>query len=301
MQRLLKIKEETFSGSFNRQPFVIHHQLVGHPLFTLPRLIELSKALPEESVKYNSGNVPVTQSMYSGPRTGLSIQETIRRIEECGSWMVLKNVERDPAYRDLLDRCLDEIQPLCEPLDPGMRQREGFIFISSPSSVTPFHIDPEYNFLLQIRGKKVVNIFDASDRSILPEQELEGFYSGSDFQIVFKDGYQQKASVFELSPGMGLHFPVTAPHWIKNGEQCSISFSITFRTLSSERNSVIYQFNDRLRRIGLAPTPVGRSALRDSAKFYAGRVLRRAKRLLAGPSQAQSAKYAREGGAGKPG
>jgi hypothetical protein len=37
-----------------------------------------------------------------------SIDETIRRIEECRSWMVFKNVERDPAYRALLDTCLDQ-------------------------------------------------------------------------------------------------------------------------------------------------------------------------------------------------
>jgi cytochrome P450 len=38
-----------------------------------------------------------------------------------------------------------------EPLAPGMCQREGFIFISSPGAVTPFHLDPEHNFLLQIK------------------------------------------------------------------------------------------------------------------------------------------------------
>ena len=32
--------------------------------------------------------------------------------------------------------------------------REAFIFISSPNTVTPYHMDPEYNFLLQIRGTK---------------------------------------------------------------------------------------------------------------------------------------------------
>ena len=66
------------------------------------------------------------------PRNGLSIEETIRRIEECRSWLVLKYVERDPEYRELLDRCVDEVQALCDPPLPGIDQREAFIFISSP-------------------------------------------------------------------------------------------------------------------------------------------------------------------------
>ena len=44
---------------------------------------------------------------------------------------------------------------------------EGFIFVSSPGSVTPYHIDPERNFLLQVRGNKTMHMFDGSDRSLL--------------------------------------------------------------------------------------------------------------------------------------
>jgi len=36
-------------------------------------------------------------------------------------------------------------------------------------------MDPEYNFLLQIRGTKELHVFDGSDRSILSERELEEF------------------------------------------------------------------------------------------------------------------------------
>ena len=45
-----------------------------------------------------------------------------------------------------------------------MFRREGFIFISSPGSITPFHMDPEYNFLLQIRGEKQISIWGGKDR-----------------------------------------------------------------------------------------------------------------------------------------
>jgi hypothetical protein len=82
-----------------------------------------------------------------------------------------------------------------------------------------------------------------------------------------------------LRPGLGLHFPVTAPHWVRNGVEPSVSFSITFRTTVSERRGEVYNFNRRLRRLGLRPAPFGHSAARDSAKSLAFRALSRARRV----------------------
>src|ERR1044072_4191374 len=86
--KLLELEEEIFRAKFNRKPFIIAHDLVNHPLFTLAQLIELSKRLPAENVKYNAGDIPPATTLYEGPQTGLSVEETIRRIEECSSWMV---------------------------------------------------------------------------------------------------------------------------------------------------------------------------------------------------------------------
>src|SRR5436853_4990970 len=193
--RRLEINADEFRASFNRQPFMIGHRLAGHPLFELPRLLELAARLPEDCVAYNAGNVAVDEGIYRGPRTGLSIAETIRRIEECQSWMVLKRVEADAEYKRLLDECLDEVQQLSEPLAPGMCKREGFIFISSPGALTPYHLDPEYNFLLQVRGSKTVHIWNPNDRSVLTEEELEAYWEDQK-NIAFRDEYEQKASVF---------------------------------------------------------------------------------------------------------
>src|SRR5229473_521416 len=273
---LLEIDPPTFHANFNRKPFLIKHRLVADALFALPRLIALAKRLPPALIEYNAGDIPVSLNPTLTPHTGLSPQETLRRIEECRSWMVLKNIEQDPQYGALLHRCLDEIQTYSEALDPHMRGREGFIFISSPGSITPYHLDPEHNFLLQIRGAKSAALFDPSDRALLSEQELEQRAAGVHRNLVFKESYQAKAAVFDLTPGYGLHFPVTAPHWIKNGNEVSVSFSITFRTPATERRAIIRRVNHDLRRIGWTPTPPGQSALRDAVKYYGFRALRRA-------------------------
>lgn len=278
--RLLNIREETFRDNIGRRPFTIGHRLSAHPLLALPNLIELSRRLPAENVRYNRGDVEPSQRIYTAAKNGLSIDETIRQIEDCGSWLVLRFVEQDAEYRALVDECLDEIQALSEPVMPGMCKREGFIFITSPGSVTPFHADPEYNFLMQIRGTKRASLFDVSDRSILSEEVLEKYLAEGPFCGEFKDEYQQKAFEFDLNPGDGLHFPLNWPHWVKNGNEVSISFSITFRTPQSERTTCIYSVNHELRKRGFNPTSYGKSALLDTAKFNAYRATRRAKRLL---------------------
>ena len=278
---LLLIHGETFRENFNHRPFTIQHRLANHSLFTLEQLVALAKRLPTQNVKYQAADLPVSHGLYDGPQTGLSTEETIRQIEECRSWMVIKWVENDPAYRELLGQCLDEIQYFSEPLEPGMCMREGFIFVSSPGAVTPYHMDPEYNFLLQISGTKSVHMFDGSDPSIVSAQEREEFMStDGNRSLTFKEEYEAKSSIFELTPGVGLHFPVMTPHWVQNGNQVSISFSITFRTPASERWSIVNDINTRLRRFGLQPTPFGRSRWRDLTKYQAYRVFRRADRLI---------------------
>ena len=279
--RRLEIDADQFRAGFNRQPFMFGHHLAGHPLFELPRLLELAQRLPEAAVAYNAGDISVAEGLYRGPRNGLSVEETIRRIEDCRSWMVLKHVEADDEYNALLDSCLDEVQRHSEPLAPGMRKREGFIFISSPGSVTPYHLDPEYNFLLQIRGSKTVHIWNPDDPMVLTDEELEDFFTSEEQKnLQFKGDCEQRASVFDLTPGRGLHFPVTAPHWVQNGDGISVSFSITFQTPASERRAVVYGVNAALRRRGLKPTPAGRSMMLDRMKYNAWRMARRVKRMV---------------------
>jgi hypothetical protein len=263
-----RLNAREFASRFNRQPFVIEHHLTDHPLFGLEALVRLARELPEHSVEYNSGDLPVSQDPALTPMNGLSAAETIKRIQDCRSWLVLKNVEQHAEYRALLDGCLDEIRAVSDPVAPGMTRREGFIFVSSPGSVTPYHIDPENNFLLQIRGQKQVHMHDAMDREVLPESVIEDFFAGAHRNLEFPAALQARGQWFNLKPGHGLHFPVVAPHWVQNGHEVSVSFSITFQTDESLRRQTLHRFNRRLRTVGLRPSPVGFHPRRDAVKFF---------------------------------
>jgi hypothetical protein len=276
---LLEISAQKFATHFTREPFLIGHRLATHPLFQVERLLELSKRLPAKHLEYNAGQLPVSIDHAQTPMNGLSAEETIRRIAECKSWMVLKYVEQDAEYGELLEQCLAEVRPHSEPIAPGMCGAQAFIFLTSPGSVTPYHIDPEHNFLLQIRGSKTVHLYDGRDRNLLTEEQLENFYSDRGRNMQFQPWFDEKSWVNDLQPGYGLHFPVTYPHWVQNGNEVSISFSITFRTPDLDRRRSLYQWNAGLRQRGWKPSPVGQRPLRDTAVFNACRVWRRLKSL----------------------
>jgi hypothetical protein len=152
-------------------------------------------------------------------------------------------------------------------------------------------MDPEHNFLLQVRGDKIVHMFDAKDREVLSEQELEAFHGGHHRNLIFKDEYQKRATSFNLKPGDALHFPVTAPHWVQNCDQVSISFSITFRSEFSERAAKLYYLNSKLRKLGIAPTPPGNVSWRDNLKYGAFKMALSAKHALGKGAPAQASRY----------
>lgn len=252
------------------RPAALRHALAGHPLFALDRLIDLARALPAQSIEYNAGDLPVGQDPALTPRTGLSAEETLRRIAECGSWLALKNVEQAPAYRELLDACLAEVAGAV-----GLRRmhrRQGFIFVSSPGAVTPFHMDPEHNILLQVRGRKIVRVFPARDPALVPPERHEAFHTqGGHRNLPYREEFETHAEVFELAPGDAVCVPLKAPHWVKVGGDVSVSFSITWRSKRSENDARIHRANAWLRARGARPPAPGHAPARDAAKIWASR------------------------------
>lgn len=268
----LSLEPTVFSEKFDKAPFLVGHSLADHPLFDIERLMGLSASLPEKCVEFNVGTLPIGCDPNETPRNGLSAEETIRRIRDCKSWMVLKYVEQDPAYRELLEQCLAEVAVLSDAIRPGMCGAEAFIFLSSPGAITPFHMDPEHNFLLQIRGQKFMTVFE---RSVISAQEIERFYGGAHRNMTYSERYLEKSTTFEMTPGIGLHVPVTAPHFVRVGSDVSISFSITFRAPDLDTRGLLHTANAFMRKRGMTPAPAGRKPGVDAAKVTLARAARR--------------------------
>jgi len=245
---------EAFAAAYPETPLVIRHGLQDHPLLSLDALAQLAGRIPESSVEYNRGDLPIGIDG-KPPQTGLSIAETIRRIADANSWAVLKNIEQDEAYRALLHDLLAELRTEVEAKTGEMLTPQGFVFISSPNAVTPYHFDPEHNILLQLRGSKVMTQFPAGDARFAPDIMHESYHLGGPRELQWNDGFASAGKEFSIEPGEALFVPVMAPHFVRNGPTSSISLSITWRSDWSYDEAGARCFNAILRKAGLDPAP----------------------------------------------
>lgn len=264
----------TFAAHYPEVPHRLHHALGEHPLLELEALARLAEALPPASIEYNFADLPLGIDGKPDP-TGIPIGETIRRIEQTGSWAALKNIEQVPAYAELLHALLAELRSTIEPRTGAMLKLQGFIFITSPNGVTPYHFDPEHNILLQVRGSKVMTQFPAGNARYAPDEVHETYHTGGGRELTWREELLDGGTEFALSPGDALFVPVMAPHFVRNGPGPSVSLSLTWRSEWSFAEADARAFNSLLRRWGLNPRQPGRWPSRNRGKALAWRVWRR--------------------------
>ncbi|ALR20002.1 MULTISPECIES: cupin-like domain-containing protein [Sphingobium] len=264
-----------FTAAYPDQAAPLTHDLVDHPLLTLAALADLAERMPAGSVEYNLGALPLGVRPDETPSNGLTLGETIRTIETNGSWAVLKNVERDAIYGALLDQALAELEPMVARRTGPMLHREAFIFLSSPGSVTPFHMDPEHNILLQIRGTKTMTVFPARDEELVPPCKSEDFHNGGHRNLEWRDAFLSRGIPVLLEPGDAIHVPVKAPHFVQNGSAVSISLSITWRSERSVAEGELHSFNGLLRRWKMPIGKVTRWPEKQIGRRFVYRIMRK--------------------------
>jgi hypothetical protein len=267
--------EGLFHRNYNRKTFSFAHGLSSNPLFSLDSLIELSKRMPDHRDTYwSNGQVAVGHGWSAGTDGRLSLQDTIAHIAENNSIVILKHSEQDPVYAPVLQDFLGTVVSLAgEQMRSDVTVGEALILISSPNRVTPYHMDGETNFLVQVRGDKWFYVFDHADRTLVTDEERERYFSGDISAVTYRKERQKDAVAYDLKAGYGVHVPLCAPHWVQNRDNVSVAISITYELRSVERMTRIHRFNRRLRRLGLNPTPPGMSAVGDQLKLAAARAL----------------------------
>ena len=255
----------------------IRHDFDRHPMLQLPQLAELAKVLSTSGqCRFIAKGVTQDAAFEhkGADPAGRAIEEVFRRIEEPGSWIALYNVETHPPYRQLLEEITATVRPLVDRDEPGMFNVGGFIFISAPPSVTPFHIDRENNFWLQIRGRKVMSVWDPTDTVAVSDVDREVFIVNASLDNVrLKEGDRARCHEFDVGPGDGVYFPSTSPHmtrcetdWVRSGDGVSISIGVVFYTDVTRKMARLHVLNHLLRRFGLTPSAPGLRPSLDTVK-----------------------------------
>jgi len=266
---VLEADASAFETLFPLKPFRIRHRLVGDPRLTLEAILGLVKAMPRDRIEYNSGKAAVSQDPSTTPLVDLAPEEVIQKIETAGAWMVLKRIEIHPTYKALLDDALLSVaraQGFASNAEAGFSDIQGFMFVSSPRSTTPFHLDSEDNFFVQVHGEKDFNIYDNQDKSIASDDQVEHAIT-KHRNIKFEERFEEKGMHNHLLPGEGVFVTYCWPHYVKTCDTYSISVAITWKTRAVKRRNDLFVANSMLRDRGFPQAAPGTRPVLDAVKL----------------------------------
>jgi hypothetical protein len=222
-------------------------------------------------VYFNEGAIEAgTKPNYDRPEEDrIRAAELIHKIERAEAWIILKHVEREEGYREVMETAVCDALRLAgragEELFRKIKWFEAIVFITSPHRVTEYHIDRECSWIFQIRGNKAIHLFDRADKDVVPEQELERFYTVDNHASEYKPQFENRAIVYTMTPGTGVHIPVNTPHWLKNGDDVSVTLNVNFQFHDNEVAN-LYKANYYLRRAGWKPGLPGENHAGDRLK-----------------------------------
>ena len=259
----------SLTQAFPNLPFRLRHHFAGNPLLTLPKLAELVGELPRDRIEYNSGKAAINQKPETTPTVDLDPEEIVRKIETAGAWLVLKHVDTQPAYRELIEAALLEVARMRgfgTLKDAGFEDIRGFIFVSSAQSTTPFHADADENFFFQVHGDKFFHVYDNRDRSIASDEALEGS-AVRHRNLTHDPKFDARSTTYNLKAGDGVFVPYQWPHWVRTADSYSISLSLTWKSPEVRRRNDIYTVNSMLRGLGIPQSAPGVSPALDAAKL----------------------------------
>lgn len=258
---------DTARDSLHRRPFRFAHDLRNSPLFSLESLVALSHEIMHRpgDAYFDAGDVAIDDRWGNIPMPQMSLPEVIGRVETARAWIIMKHVEKNPAYAEVLDGFARFVWDLAGPKQARMiRNPEMLIIVNSPNRLTPLHFDAEINFLVQVSGTKQIWICDPMDRSVVSERDLEAYYAANNYGT-YRPEAEKNAAHFALDPGEGVHIPSHGAHWVRNGGSVSVSLSLNFEHPNWLHRD-LHRANHYLRRFGLTPRPQGASPVADRVK-----------------------------------
>jgi hypothetical protein len=259
---------EDCRAAFDRVPFAYEHNLSGLDLFDFDALCALARKYDHDYFVAAGAQSPGTQ-FYSVGYGADTPHEALHRLDSDAIRVLLKRPENyDPRYRELMQALFEQVLCMRGGLAKGERvvRLDSSILISSATTITPFHFDPEVSFFFQIEGDKIYHLYTPTT---LHEPELERFYwmgivNIGQVDLAGRDPCDEH--VFHLRAGKGMHQPQNSPHWVETGSSRSISYVFSFETNVSRALGRTRAFNYYMRKIGLTPSVPHASPALDAAK-----------------------------------
>ena len=274
-------ERDEFRRKFEHAPFLFRHKLTSSELFQMPALRDLCRYCASGKGEYHFEMSEATAGDAFTPAPNRAT--LIDAFEGLGdrTLILLKKIHSHPEYGRLLQSVIEEVSDI---LGVSFHQRYRkpicTIVLASPNRVTQYHMDDAENLLMQVHGSKRFYVFDGNDREVLSARDLEEYWgAGNSRAARYSDAVQKKATLYDLTPGTGVHVPLTFPHWVLTDDKISVAVSINFQQISCKQSN-IFRANYMLRKLGINPAEPGRHQAADAVKSTVMQMIVGANRLL---------------------
>lgn len=273
------------ASSFDRSPFKFSHGLMARDELKFDSIREVVLSLPADRVFFSRADLKIDANFdraHKDHATGLTLERTLADMATTNSYVMVRQPDSHPRLKPVLELLMTELHDFVQQVHGAKHSASElfhdpmlYLFISSPNSVTPFHVDRYSTLLFQLQGEKDVMIWDRYDRETVTAEELEYLFGLPHIKNPAYKGKDTRApEAVHLTKGEGVHIPFTSPHWVKNGPEVSVSVSFIFQTPPSVQQGNAHRFNYHMRRMlkklpVTVPVPVGAVGSRpllDAAK-----------------------------------
>jgi hypothetical protein len=240
---------------FTKETLVVEHDLHTRPMFSNAGLASLLDRYPRDKLGvFTMGSDPVDWRSWCVGRAGdLSGEQLLASVEQGRIWLNLRAANH---YLEDYAALSDEIFANKESQIKGLKtlKHDLGVLISSPNAQVFYHLDSALVSLWQIRGTKLVRVYDPAPPFARPEQIEAVILRESAEQLPFDPAWDKQARAVTLEPGMMVTWPQNAPHRIVNGPMMNVSLSLEFMTPQALlRANVIYANGVLRRRFGMTP------------------------------------------------
>ncbi len=253
------------------------HDFADSGLFTDEKLAALIDRYPREyymiTTTTTSGGA---LEWHNGDFNGASGAFVLKAVREGRLWLCLRRLDLvAPEYEALVNEAFEQVEA-GNPKFSSSR-RTSSLLISSPGARVLYHADIPMVALWHVRGRKRFWLYDADNKTHLPDEVLEGVVlRESEEEIAYKQAWDADAKIIDLEPGDAVSWPQNAPHRVDNLDGLNVSITTDYFTPAAQRKYGVYFTNGLMRRrLGLKPGSTATTGLGALTKCIAAFVLKK--------------------------
>jgi hypothetical protein len=212
---------------------VVEYPLADEPLVTLEALADAADRLPAAQIEHHLGDLPVVLPGGESVRLDRSPGDVIRGVESNRSWVMIRSLASLPEYDALLRRVATRYELALRAHGDRLVEHDLIAFVGGPGATVPVHFDRNHHLLVQVRGSKIVGTGTFHDPDAARYQLVRGMQPDRYNADVMPDDATEHA----LGPGHALVIPAYTFHWVRGGDDVSISLTCVVATEATKERA----------------------------------------------------------------